>query len=142
MSLVTTARSTGSGPEARARQSAATRAVLPLPTGPPTPMRSGPPLARPCEAAPEPWAWGSGSRCKEGHLCEVGGAGVRRAEEVEDGRRAAGEDTVKCACRRMPGHDVDPWRECRQHAVDSERVEAQQAYGCRRRAGDGAVSRG
>src|SRR4051794_7091153 len=134
MSLVTTARLTGPGPCASARQSAATRAVLPLPTGPPTPMRSGPPRARPLQgapAAPEPWAWGSGSRCKEGHLSEVGGAGVCRAEEVEDWGGAPSENPALGVGGRVPSHVVDARPQRGKDGVHRERVEPEEAYGRR-----------
>src|SRR5215210_3354311 len=63
MSLVTTASDIVSR---RVRQSAATSAVLPPPTGPPMPMRT----ARPGAAGSGAWtcAVSRSSRCKEGRL--------------------------------------------------------------------------
>src|SRR3984885_7384026 len=82
MSLVTTARLISSRSD---RQSAATSAVLPLPTGPPMPIRSARPARGgtgcscvPCSCAPEPWSW-SWSRLKESHLR----SNVRFGQQVE-----------------------------------------------------------
>src|SRR5689334_14990430 len=78
MSLVTTASDMRSR---RVRQSAATRAVLPPPTGPPIPMRT----ARPGAAGKGAWTWAvsRSSRCKEGRLRCV----VELGQDV--GQRAA-----------------------------------------------------
>src|ERR1700733_369578 len=99
MSLVTTARLISSR---SARQSAATSAVLPLPTGPPMPIRSARPARGgtgcscvPCSCAPEPWSW---SRLKESHLR----SDVRFGQQIE-GRSGRTGQLVERAIRSCGG---------------------------------------
>src|ERR1700689_461782 len=99
MSLVTTARLTSSLSD---RQSAATSAVLPLPTGPPIPIRSARPARGgtgcscvPCSCAPEPWSW---SRLKESHLR----SDVRFGQQIE-GRSGRAGQLVERAVRSSGG---------------------------------------
>src|SRR5436309_14644523 len=92
MSLVTTATSSSG---ASLRQSAATSAVFPLPTGPPTPMRSA-------RSDPADSLAGCGSGGKQTHLhpeMALGG-------DVEHGGRRAGQ-VFEGAERGSPSLDGD-----------------------------------
>src|SRR3954451_23019829 len=83
MSLVTTPRDSRSP---SARHSAATSAVLPEPTGPPMPTRSGPASRVRCACGS--WLWsplinsppGQGSRREQGHLA----AALPLGEQIEE----------------------------------------------------------
>src|SRR5580704_11411166 len=101
MSLVTTARLNSSR---SARQSAATSAVLPLPTGPPMPTLMALPARGdtgcscvPCSWAtePGPWSW---SRLKESHLR----SDMRFGQQVE-GRRGRTGQLLERAVRSRGG---------------------------------------
>src|SRR5258707_1216831 len=100
MSLVTTATSRWLPSE---RQRAATRAVLPLPTGPPTPTRSG--------------RWGSGGKEPDipagvplGPEIVLGGRGGERLAVVGAAAGRRGHRRGHQAGRRQPSHEEVPQR--------------------------------
>src|SRR5579875_325276 len=120
MSFVTTARSTS---PRRFRQSPATSAVLPLPTGPPMPIRR----ARPSRAGigwpGEWWSW-SWSGLKQTHLrsdvCfgqQVQGRSGRTGQVTQRARRAGG---------RARGRDVDVGGEAGEDGGGPHGVEGKQ----------------
>src|SRR3954447_12704537 len=109
MSLVTTASDIVSR---RVRQSAATSAVLPPPTGPPMPMRT----ARPGAAGSGAWtcAVSRSSRCKEGGLrCAVElGQDVGQGAALGRQRgRVVGGDGARGPVRRIGGDRVGEARQ-------------------------------
>src|SRR6266581_4305370 len=119
MSLVTTA---SEYVVLSARQSAATRAVFPLPTGPPMPTRTGPPLRaarRPNPAKPS----SSGClRCKETHLPSA----VVFCRDVQS-RRAERRQFADRAERRSDGGVggvLDVWSEGGEDGGDRVGVDA------------------
>src|SRR5438128_22429 len=128
MSFVTTPITSSS---ARARHSAATSAVLPLPTGPPMPMRG----TRVCSPAP-PWSWSlslslswplswpllwrGGLGRKETHL--LGRVDV--GEQLDERRRIAREFA---GLADVGGNGVDVGREFGEHGVDAERIEPEES---------------
>src|SRR5436309_13246357 len=122
MSLVTTA-SASSSP--RLRHSAATRAVLPLPTGPPMPIRNG-------RARSFGWLRRKETDLRDGVLFgpdveQWGGA----ARELVEGAGGASGRFGRDLGRVLHERRHDPPR--------GEGVEAEQAHGGGGRAGDGVV---
>src|SRR3954454_20989823 len=162
MSFVTTA-SRSSSPSVRQR--AATRAVLPEPTGPPMPMRSAraPVVNGSCRAAPGGgWVCGTsvgpcsvgpcstgpcstgacecGSGCKETHLP----GGVKLGADVEQGstRGRQGVDRVGGPGRGLRRDPVAGGGERGQQTVHRVGIETQQPDGGTGRPRHGAVRRG
>src|SRR5215218_1007218 len=155
MSLVTTASATSS---ASARHSAATRAVLPEPTGPPTPIRNGrrtpwvtaaagacsgagPSWECPCPSSECPWPFcSSRSGCKESHLPVVVALGKdveqgsgRGRQQGQPGGVGVGEGG------RLIGQPVDGVGQPGERRGDLDRVQAEQPYGGRRQTGGRSV---
>src|SRR5665213_2057184 len=131
MSLVTTAMAIW---PRNVRQSAATRAVFPLPTGPPIPMRKarvGDSTSRsrcsweepPGAVYDRPSSWIT-SRCKETHLRILMPLGVL----VEDscGARRQLVQFARGIDARLVGNRIDLVSEPHQHAGDGIRVEAEE----------------
>src|SRR6266545_3857734 len=130
MSLVTTAMVSS---PASTRHSAATSAVLPLPTGPPMPSRKarGPAVARArsraAGAVRTTWTWWSwlGSlgwpmlRSKETYLRGSVGLGVH----VEKGRGRGGQLSSRGRGGRLRGHEVGGARKLGQQHGHRDRVE-------------------
>src|SRR5919202_937301 len=131
----------------RVRQSAATRAVFPEPTGPPMPSRSGPPVRAACACGSLAWwmpmvsSWWLPDGRLRGEQ-SVGAAGMPLREQVEErirvvgqAREAAGAGRGPSGRGRLPGDGVDVARELEGHDGDLDGVERQEALRGRRRAG-------
>src|SRR4051794_31559289 len=136
MSLVTTA--SDISPRS-VRHSAATRAVLPPPTGPPMPIRT----ARPGAAGSGVWAWAvmRSSRCKEGRLrCAVqfGQDVGQRAALGREQRRVARGDGRRRERGGVGGHGVGRPGDADGDGGDPQRVEPEQPH----RGGGGAAGGG
>src|SRR3954466_4875251 len=130
MSLVTTARSY-SAPSVR--HSAAASAVLPEPTGPPRPTRSGPPCR--CGARASVWSRLESFRLWSGGKEPVLPCGVQLGEQVEErvgGRRQPGDGGLGGDRIEVRSETGGEWRH-------GERVHRQQPLGRSRRATDRQV---
>src|SRR5579875_1399327 len=138
MSLVTTP--TVNSPDS-VRHRAATRAVLPLPTGPPTPMRVTRPWgsASPSDAEWSLWAGGRSAALSSGRKESYLRDGVDVGEQVE--RRCAVGGKFRSAGNRS-GARVDERGEPGEHALAGKGVEAEQPHRRRRGCGDRAECRG